>query len=177
MYLPNILTAFRFLLVPIFIYVFFKHPNGNIIEATYIFIIAGITDILDGYIARKYDLVTQWGQAMDPLADKLMQITVLICFTIKEYLPTWIIIIVGVKELLLISGGLFLYYKRDKIVIPANKFGKLATIAFYVAIIYIVLDLPYEIVPISIAIILTLMALINYFIKFRAFKEKNLKET
>ncbi len=173
MNIPNLLTSFRILLVPGFIYVFFSKSDGNVINATYIFILAGITDILDGYIARKYDKITQWGQVMDPLADKLMQLTVLICFTIKDYLPMWIIFIIGIKEILLIMGGLFLYYKRNKIVIPANKYGKIATIAFYIAIIYMVFDLPFKIIPIIIALILTLMAFWNYLLKFKVFREKS----
>lgn len=173
MNIPNLLTGFRFLLVPAFILIFFSEPDGNIVKATYIFILAGITDILDGYIARKYNKITQWGQAMDPLADKLMQLTVLVCFTIKDFLPIWIIVVIGIKEILLIIGGLFLYCKRNKIVIPANKYGKIATIAFYIAIIYIVIDLPFKTIPIIIAIILTLMAFGNYVLKFKGFKEKD----
>ncbi|SHJ69155.1 CDP-diacylglycerol--glycerol-3-phosphate 3-phosphatidyltransferase [Paramaledivibacter caminithermalis] len=167
MNLPNILTTIRFLLVPLFIYIFFHEGESNIIYATYIFILAGITDVLDGYIARKYNLITKWGQAMDPLADKLMLITVLICFTIKDFLPIWVIIIVGLKEILMILGGLFLYYKKDKIVIPANKFGKMATVIFYIAILYMAFGMPYSIILISFAIIFALFALIKYMQYFR----------
>lgn len=172
MSIPNILTTVRLFLVPIFIFIFFLKPEGNIIYATYIFILAGITDILDGYIARKYNLITKWGQAMDPLADKLMQVTVIICFTIKNYLPIWVIIIIGLKELLMVLGGLFLYYRKDKSVIPANKYGKLATIVFYIAILYLAFGLPYSIIPIVIAIIFTLFAFGNYINDFKTINNK-----
>lgn len=171
MNLPNILTTIRFLLVPLFIYVFFSEAKESIIYATYIFILAGVTDVLDGYFARKYNLITKWGQAMDPLADKLMLITVLICFTIKNYLPILVIIIVGLKEILMILGGIFLYYKKDKIVIPANKFGKIATVSFYIAILYMAFKLPYSIIPISLAIIFALFALIKYILQFKELKQ------
>lgn len=173
MSIPNILTAFRFILVPIFVYVFFLNIDGNILYATYIFILAGITDVLDGHIARKYNLITKWGQAMDPLADKMMQIAVLICFTIKKYIPVWVIVIIGIKEALLIGGGLFLYYRRDKIVVPANKYGKIATLSFYAAILYLAFELPYSIVPIIFAIVFTLLALGNYIINFKIIHEKS----
>lgn len=172
MNLPNILTTIRFLLVPLFIYVFFYGTDTNIIYATYIFLLAGITDVLDGYLARKYNLITKWGQAMDPLADKLMLITVLICFTIKDYLPIWIMVIVGTKEVLMILGGIFLYYKKDGIVIPANKFGKIATINFYIAILYTAFRLPYSIIIITLAMIFALFALVKYIFDFRQIHDK-----
>lgn len=171
MNLPNLLTTIRFLLVPLFVYVFFLESNESIIYATYIFIIAGITDVLDGYLARKYNLITKWGQVMDPLADKLMLITVLICFTIRNYIPVWIIIIVGLKEILMIIGGLFLYYKKDKIVIPANKFGKIATVNFYIAILYTAFN-PYSIIPVTLAMVFTLFALIQYILSFKDLHNK-----
>lgn len=171
MNLPNILTSIRFLLVPLFVYVFFHEGQESIVYATYIFVLAGITDVLDGYLARKYKLITKWGQAMDPLADKLMLITVLICFTIKDYLPVLIIIIVSLKELLMILGGLFLYYKKDKIVVPANKFGKIATVNFYIAILYMAFKLPYSIIPISLAMLFAVFALVKYILQFRKLRQ------
>lgn len=171
MNLPNILTSIRFLLVPLFVYVFFNESQESIVYATYIFVLAGITDVLDGYLARKYNLITKWGQAMDPLADKLMLITVLICFTIKDYLPVLIIIIVGLKEILMILGGLFLYYKKDKIVVPANKFGKIATVNFYIAILYMAFKLPYSIIPISLAMLFAVFALVKYILQFRKLRQ------
>ena len=167
MNLPNILTTIRFLLIPVFIYIFFQQDVASIIHATYIFLLAGITDILDGFLARKYNLITKWGQAMDPLADKLMLMTVLICFTIKNYLPSWVIVIVGLKEILMIFGGLLLYYKKDKVVIPANKFGKIATVNFYIAILYTAFKLPYSIIVVSLAILFALFALAKYIMDFK----------
>ncbi len=172
MNLPNILTTIRFLLIPVFIYVFFNEGESSTIYATYIFILAGITDVLDGYLARKFNLITKWGQAMDPLADKLMLIAVLVCFAISKYIPVWVIIIVGLKEILMIIGGFFLYYRKDKIVIPANKFGKIATVNFYIAILYTAFKLPYSIIAITLAIMFTLFALVKYVMNFKALQDE-----
>lgn len=142
--------------------VFFSQSPNSLLYAVGIFVVAGLTDLLDGFIARKYGLITKWGQAMDPLADKMMLLTVLICFTIAGYIPLWIITIVGMKEALLVIGGLILYTKKDKVVVPANKYGKLATIAFYIAIIWMGFDRVYGGVMLTVAVIITAYAFIRY---------------
>lgn len=162
MNLPNIITIFRFALIPIFVRIFFSSLEKSLLYSILIFLLAGVTDVLDGYIARKYNIVTKWGQAMDPLADKLMQLTVLICFTIKQFIPLWIIIIYGVKEILMILGGIFLYTRKDKLVLPANLYGKAATVAFYIAILAIAFDFIYAKLLIVIAVLFTLYAFIRY---------------
>lgn len=177
MNIPNILTTIRFFLIPVFVIIFFSSMDNNILYASLVFVLAGITDFLDGYIARAYNMVTKWGVAMDPLADKLMQLTVLVCFTSKAYLPIWVIIIVGVKELLMIIGALFLYCNVDKTVIPANKFGKIATIAFYVAILSIAINInsTLSFILVICAVILTLVAFINYVLGFKNIRKDKKK--
>jgi cardiolipin synthase len=167
MNIANLLTFVRFLLIPVFIYVLYGEGQGSIMIATSIFLFAGITDVLDGYIARKYNMITKWGQAMDPLADKLMQLTVLFCFTDIGILPLWVIIVIGVKELLMILGALILYYYRDKVVIPANHYGKIATVMIYVGILAVVLHLPFAIFIMVLAVCFTLLAFHNYVSSFR----------
>ncbi len=166
MNIPNMLTTLRFILIPVFIAIFYSSIDNNILYATYVFILAGITDVLDGYIARKFDMITKWGTILDPLADKLTLITVLICFTDVGFLPLWVPIIVGIKELLMIMGGVFLYYSDDKTVIPANKYGKIATISFYVAILSISFHVNriLNYILITIAVCLTILAFVNYLI-------------
>ncbi|SHJ61496.1 CDP-diacylglycerol--glycerol-3-phosphate 3-phosphatidyltransferase [Geosporobacter subterraneus DSM 17957] len=173
MNIPNILTALRFLLIPAFVYIFYSGSDESIIQAFYVFALAGVTDILDGYIARKYNSITKWGQAMDPLADKLMQLTVLACLTHRQYIPLWVILIIGAKETLLIIGALALYYHGNKRVIPSNSFGKTATVFFYGAIFAVVFQMPYHIVWVAAAVALTLMALIKYIIGFKKLHNKN----
>lgn len=162
MNVPNLLTVIRLFLIPIFIVVFFSALENHLILAVFIFILAGATDVLDGFIARKFNLVTKWGQVMDPLADKLMQLTVLTCITIEGLIPTWIIIVYGIKELTMIFGGVFLYTKKEKIVIPANLFGKVATLTFYLAVLSLAMDYIYSNYVFIIAISFTLLAFIQY---------------
>lgn len=162
MNIPNILTLFRLFLVPIFIIVFFSPLEYYLYYSVTIFIIAGITNVLDGYIARKYNLITKWGQVIDPFADKIMQLAVLFCFTIKGLIPIWFIIIYGLKELTMIFGGIFLYTLKEKVVIPANSFGKAATIVFYLAILSVALQFEYSTVIFVISIAFALLAFYQY---------------
>lgn len=129
-HIPNILTIIRFLLIPVLI--------GFTLENDYIAVIvvltiSGITDILDGFIARKFNLITNLGKLMDPLADKFTQITILGILALQKIIPIWIIIIVIIKEFLMISGASFLYGKE--LVVSSKWYGKLATVLFYIAIV------------------------------------------
>ncbi len=164
MNLPNILTLTRFFLIPGFIYVVFCYPGAasGLIAGMAIFAFAGLTDLLDGYIARKYDMVTTWGKLMDPLADKLMLITVLVSLTIKQLIPPFVVIVVIVKELLIIAGAAFLY-KSQKVVVQANYFGKAASTAFFLAVVAVIFNLPYAPFIIFAALLATLIALVQYF--------------
>lgn len=165
MNVPNMLTVIRFFLIPVFVYVFYSPDiSNNTLWALVVFIIAGATDLLDGYIARKYNLITKWGKLMDPLADKLMLLTVLISLYIKGIIPEIIIIIVFIKEFLMIGGAIFLY-KNRKIVVESNFFGKIASASFYVAVIAKILKWPYSNAMLYIAVFLTLLALVQYGIK------------
>ncbi|HZK01627.1 MAG TPA: CDP-diacylglycerol--glycerol-3-phosphate 3-phosphatidyltransferase [Anaerovoracaceae bacterium] len=162
MNLPNIITALRFALIPVFVKVFFSSMEESLLYSILIFLLAGVTDVLDGYIARKYDIVTKWGQAMDPLADKLMQLSVLVCFTIKRFIPPWVIAIYGIKELLMIFGGIFLYTKKNKMVLPANSYGKIATVVFYISILAVAFNFIYAKFLVVTAILFALHAFIQY---------------
>ncbi len=164
MNIPNILTTFRFFMVPAFVYVFFSSSERSLIYAIGIFLLAGITDVLDGYLARKLDQITDFGTTMDPLADKLMLLTALGCLTVGGYIPLWIILIVFVKETLMVVGGLVLYFRHEKVVIPASWHGKIATAFFYLAIVIIPFGLGrvFSLTFLSIAVILKLVAFVHY---------------
>ncbi|KAJ49007.1 cardiolipin synthase [Clostridium tetanomorphum] len=160
MNLPNILTLFRMFLIPIFILVFFSNIKNNIFYSIILFLIAGLTDVLDGYIARKKNLVTKWGIVLDPLADKLMLLTVLTCLTINDIIPLWIIIIVSIKELAMIIAGAILYNKD--FIIPSNIFGKMATLMFYISIFILNFNSKYGEYLLDIAVLSALLAFTNY---------------
>lgn len=134
-HIPNILTIIRFLLIPIIIFYIF---TGNYILAFIFFTISGITDIADGFIARKFKLISNFGKLMDPLADKLTQIATLASLVITDIIPIWILIIVLLKEFIMIVGASFLYGKD--VVVYSRWYGKLATVLFYIAIVVSLLE-------------------------------------
>lgn len=160
MNLPNLLTMIRFFLVIVFVYLF---AASQTIAALVIFFIAGITDILDGYIARKYNMVTNWGKLLDPLADKFMVVSVLICLYSKHWIPLWVILVLIAKETSMILGSIFLY-KRN-VVVSSNIFGKAATVAFYAAIVMTFFKkwvYPANLVFLYITVVMSLLALVQY---------------
>lgn len=129
-HVPNILTIIRFFLIPIIISYLLE---GNYIAAFIFLTISGLTDVLDGFIARKFNFITNFGKLIDPLADKATQISVLTVLTIQNVIPSWILIIVIVKEFAMIAGASFLYGKE--FVVSSKWYGKLSTVLFYVAIV------------------------------------------
>lgn len=129
-YVPNILTILRFIFIPIILYFILI---GNYVLGFVFFTISGLTDILDGFIARKFNLISNFGKLMDPLADKLTQISVLATLVTVKIIPVWILAIVIFKELIMVVGASFLYGKD--VVVYSKWYGKLATVLFYVAIV------------------------------------------
>jgi len=130
-HIPNTLTMIRFFLIPILVILLLQ---GNFIGSFFILLASGITDILDGSIARHFNLVTDFGKLMDPLADKATQMAILVTLCIQQIVPIWILLIVLIKEITMISGASFLYGKE--LVVSSKWYGKLATVLFYVAIVF-----------------------------------------
>ena len=129
-HIPNILTVLRFFLIPLIMKYLFQ---DQYLIAFIIITLSGLTDVLDGFIARKFNFITNFGKLIDPLADKLTQILILVTLAMKNIIPFWFLIIVIFKELILIIGASFLYGKE--LVVSSKWYGKLATVFFYVAII------------------------------------------
>ena len=128
--IPNLLTLVRFLLIPIIIY--FLYTSNYVM--TFVFLtISSITDILDGFIARKFDLITDFGKLIDPLADKATQILVLGTLFLKGIVPIWILGLIILKEIIMIAGASFLYGKE--LVVSSKWYGKLTTVLIYIAIV------------------------------------------
>ncbi|MBR3299040.1 MAG: CDP-alcohol phosphatidyltransferase family protein [Clostridia bacterium] len=128
--IPNILSSFRLVLVAVFFYLFTKQ---NYEWSMVVYLVASSTDILDGYLARKNNWITNVGKVLDPLADKLMLFVVLYCFYSIGKIPLPILLVVFVKDLVMIVIGIVLYSK--KVVVYADWFGKIATGLFMLAII------------------------------------------
>ncbi len=127
---PNALTVLRLILVPVFIVLYMKDQRW---AALGVFAAASLTDLLDGKIARKYNLITNFGKLFDPLADKLLILSAIVCFGLKGVFPWAAIILVAAKELLLVIGGAVMLKKG--IVVSSNMLGKVAMTAFVAAVI------------------------------------------
>ena len=119
---PNVLTLMRLFLVPVFVVLFF---TGHPIAALIAYGVASVTDFLDGYLARKLDQITSFGNLMDPLADKLMQLCMIICLCSAGIVPWWLFIALLIKELALVAGGAVLL--KRKVVVRSFWPGKAAT--------------------------------------------------
>lgn len=180
-HVPNILTLLRFILiVPIVISI----AHEGFIVALILLVISGLTDVLDGAIARKFNFITDFGKLMDPFADKATQVAILVTLCIKGIIPFWILAIVVIKEFAMISGASFLYGKE--LVVSSKWYGKLATVLFYMAIAcsliirylnnYVLEANIYDfsLYIYCIALVATIMALVLY---FRAFNmQKYIKD-
>ena len=178
-HVPNILTIARFLLIP---FIILSLVNDNYI-LTFVFLtISGLTDVLDGFIARKFDLITNFGKLVDPLADKTTQIAVLTTLALKGFIPIWMIIVIFLKEFAMVAGASFLYGKE--LVVSSKWYGKLATVLFYIAIVssltikYFNIAFKFDIYVYYLALAFTIFSLIMYFRAFYAqgyLKRENLK--
>lgn len=170
MNLPNKLTIMRVILIPFFVF-FLLSPYfpvyGNYI-AVAIFIVASLTDMLDGKIARKYNLVTNFGKFMDPLADKLLVCSAMICLIELDRLAAWIVIVIIAREFII--SGFRLVASDNGVVIAASYWGKFKTTFQMLMIIVLILNLGgvFDMIGLVltwIALILTVVSLIDYLVK------------
>lgn len=173
MNLPNKLTLLRVLLIPFFIVFMLVDVFGEADKyiALAIFAVASITDMLDGKIARKYNLVTNFGKFMDPMADKLLVCSAMICM-IDDRLQSWIVIVIISRELII--SGFRTVAADNGVVIAASWWGKWKTTSQMIMIILLILDLDFawygivEYIFIYLALILTLVSLVDYLVKNRS---------
>ena len=167
MNLPNKLTVLRVIMVPFFVFFMLTDVGGaaNKRIALAIFVIASLTDMLDGKIARKYNLVTNFGKFMDPLADKLLVCSAMICLMPSGKLPTAIVIVIIAREFII--SGFRLVASDNGIVIAANYWGKFKTVSQMAMIIVLIADLggAFDLIGqilIWLALALTIISLIDY---------------
>lgn len=170
MNLPNKLTVLRVILIPFFVVSLMIENGANQTfryVATAIFIIASLTDMLDGKIARKYNLVTNFGKFMDPLADKLLVCSALICLIQLGQLPAWMVIIIVSREFII--SGFRLVAAEQGIVIAASYWGKFKTTFQMIAVVLMILNFEALSVVTLIctwaALILTIISLVDYIAK------------
>ena len=168
MNLPNLLSAFRLVLVPLFARVYFlPDPNAHT-WAALIYALAFLTDILDGWIARHFNMVTRLGRMLDPLADKLMTLTVIVCVALDGVIPLWAIAVFLCKELAMVLGGAILV-RRVGDVITANWWGKISTGVFFVVLALLVLfpiPRPWSTAMITLALATAIAAFLRYGVDF-----------
>ena len=180
MNLPNKLTIFRVILIPFFVVFLLLDPSNQTYRyiADAIFIIASLTDMLDGKIARKYNLVTNFGKFMDPLADKLLVSAAMICLIATGQLAAWIVIVIISREFII--SGFRLIASDNGIVIAASYWCKFKTVFQMLMIIVLIanIQMPFFTVLgtilIYVALVLTIVSLIDYIVKNKdVLKEQN----
>ena len=171
MNLPNKLTVLRVIMIPFFV---FFYLTGNAVIADLIFIVASLTDMLDGKIARKYNLVTNFGKFMDPFSDKLLVAAALICFIELGRMPAWIVLIIISREFI-ISGFRLVAAEGGK-VIAAGYWGKVKTAVTMVTIIFMIPNFGamfpathvvyiLEQIMVYASLALTIISLVDYLVK------------
>ncbi|MDR1245624.1 MAG: CDP-diacylglycerol--glycerol-3-phosphate 3-phosphatidyltransferase [Clostridiales Family XIII bacterium] len=175
--LPNGLTVLRVFMIPVFIVLLMR---GHVLAAAIIFAVASLTDALDGYLARKYDLISNFGKLMDPLADKLLVVSAFACFVELGVIPAWILVVILAREFTI--TGLRSVAAAEGMVIAAGASGKLKTVFQMLAVLALLLmDLPFSVFNIYypnigrpfatallfIAVALTVYSGVEYIIKSR----------
>lgn len=179
MNLPNKLTIFRVILIPFFLAALMLPmiPAGKWI-AVGIFILASLTDLLDGKLARKYNMVTDFGKFMDPLADKLLVCSAMIALIGMNRIPSWVVIVIIAREFII--SGFRLVASDQGTVIAASYWGKVKTTFQMLMVILLILNLSEDIPSLSgiicvveqifiyISLILTVISLVDYLVKNRA---------
>ena len=177
MNLPNKLSIIRVALIPVIVILLYQQSDACRIIAGALFIIASLTDFLDGYIARKYNLVTNFGKFIDPVADKLLVLTTLIMLLHRGQTEAWIIIIILCRELAV--DGLRLVAITQGKVIAASPFGKIKTTCQMIMITASILlnqsafSSWYMIILTAAAVVMTLFSAVDYFVKNRAVFSEN----
>jgi cardiolipin synthase len=158
---PNALTLVRFLLVGVMAYLFM---SGYAVWSMIVYLFAAATDLVDGYIARRFHQISNIGKVMDPIADKLMTITALVCMFLSNYLTTGILVVVIIKEALMVLGGVLIYFVFKKVVY-ANLFGKIAAATYFLAIMLIYLHRyvsPYDAWFMYFAVAMNIVSMVQY---------------
>ena len=170
MNLPNKLTVLRVCMIPFFVVMLLLNGGENQTYryiAAAIFIVASLTDMLDGKIARKYNLVTNFGKFMDPLADKLLVCSALICLVDLKQLPAWMVIVIISREFII--SGFRLVASDNGIVIAASYWGKFKTTFQMISVILLIVRIPALAVLTQIcvwtALALTVISLVDYIAK------------
>lgn len=172
MNVPNTLTLFRILLIPAYLLIFFSTIPFHIEIALAIMLLAGLTDIIDGYIARTYNQITPFGIMMDPLADKLMMIAVIFSLFETERISLWATLLFVARDLgMIVTSAIFHF--RGKKTVPANVFGKVTTVLFYLVFPLLMYRYPYAEEILWAVMAFSIVTSGVYIVKFRLLNKKS----
>lgn len=162
MNIANKLTVLRIFLVPIFAISMIMSPDNGTIPLI-IFVLASLTDFLDGYLARKHNLVTTFGKFLDPVADKLLTLSAFIMLIEQSQIPAWGVCVIVSREIAI--TGFRVIAASSGTTIAASSFGKIKTITQIISIILLLLNFEYAIYVFYLAVIFTLLSGVEYFVK------------
>ena len=177
--IPNIITMFRIAIVPFFLSTLYSGLQDKLKILLILLFLAGISDVLDGFIARKFNMKSKVGAVLDPFADKLMQISVLLCLLHYKWIPMGIVVFLFIKELILCIGAMYLY--KNGCNVSSDHSGKLATFVFYISSFAFIIFEPADLIKyilFTIIVLTALYAFIDYsiiFIKYTNLFKRNEK--
>jgi cardiolipin synthase len=163
MNVPNWITMTRFVFIPLFLVLY---ANNQSVAALVVVLMAGVTDFLDGYIARRSGQVTVTGIMLDPLADKLMMLAIVIAMVVGGEISWSAAAVMAFREVGMIAGTAFFHFRGLK-TLPANMLGKATTVVYYAAIMLLLLDVPGGVIVLWCAILLSFLTTGIYFLRFR----------
>lgn len=159
--LPNLISLLRFVLAPVFLVIFWSPYPNRMAFGMGILALAGITDMLDGYLARKLNMVTATGKMLDPLADKAVVISVLISLYLIGKIPFWLVALIMIKESMIVIGSLYLLL-NNRAGVNVSISGKASTVTIYAAFFVAAFSLSSSTIMVAIAGIVSIAALIGY---------------
>lgn len=172
--IPNLLSLFRLLLIPCILYAYCAKDLYYL--TIVLVVISGLTDVIDGFIARKFNQVSEFGKMLDPVADKLTQGALIICLAFRYKLMLLLIVVFGVKELIMLIMGIIFFKNKEKV--NSSKWhGKAATVFLYISLSVLVLFPNMPITIVNTIIIVATALIINSLILYLIFYIKNLKQT
>ncbi|MDO4743383.1 MAG: CDP-alcohol phosphatidyltransferase family protein [bacterium] len=165
---PNFISLFRIILIPLYVYYFlFNSAPSHYIVSGIIFVISGFSDVVDGFIARKFNMITNLGKILDPVADKLTHITVAFCLCLKHSYLIGLIIILFIKEALMLTGALVLRKRKISETPSAKWWGKLCTVVVFITFVLEIISLVFvDLIPVGINYTLVGMSIIFLMFSF-----------
>lgn len=161
MTVANLVSLIRICMTPLFLYLFFSSTDPSRVLVAVVFVLTGITDALDGYLARSRHEVSRLGKLIDPLADKLVMAAAFISLAIVGKLPLWLVFVLVGKELALVFGAAIYYFRKD-LVVSSSILGKSATVILYIGTTLVILGFEWAVSIVIVGVAVSLVAGLDY---------------